>query len=229
MPNALRWLWHDYPQPIAKPAPNGTGNRSIAILDPKSEWEAVPPDSFRMRTDFGTVTRHAGRSYSASAQDHAVVYRDPSGKLHRTKLEGLTAPSGVALSPDESLLYVSDKSIKWVWSFQVQVDGSLQHVEPFFRLETLDETSRTDAAGMAVDTEGYLYVATNLGIQVCDQPGRVVAIINPPADGPLLGVAFGGKDFDYLYVDQGDKLYRRHMLRKGIPPGTVLKPPTPRL
>ena len=229
MPDALRWLWRDYPQPIAKPAPNGTGSRSVAILDPKSEWEAVPTGSSGMRSDIGKVLRHAGGSYAVSPQDHAVVYRDTSGKLYKTKLEEAAVPIGVALSPDESLLYVSDKSTKWVWSFQVQESGLLQDGEAFYRLETLDQSSASGASGMTVDTEGYLYVATSLGIQVCDPPGRVVAIINPPADGPLLGVAFGGKDFDYLYVDQGDKHYRRHMLRKGVPPGTVLKPPTPRL
>ena len=37
--------------------------------------------------------------------------------------------------------------------------------------------------GMTVDSEGYLYVATRYGIQICDQAGRVNAIIAKPQPG----------------------------------------------
>ena len=82
---------------------------------------------------------------------------------------------------------------------------------------------------MTADSLGYLYVATKLGIQVGAQSGRVVAIINPPAPGPLLGVTFGGPNFDYLYVEADGKIYRRHLMRKGIPPGAAVEPPVPHL
>ncbi|HET7841419.1 MAG TPA: SMP-30/gluconolactonase/LRE family protein, partial [Terriglobia bacterium] len=304
LPDALRWLWRDYPAPVAKPAPNGTGERSIPILDPKSEWEAVAPT---LKVNSGIAADRKGDIYFADGQDHRIVSVDgngtisdfrhvvdelagmrfgPDGTLYAcvpasksiqtfsaskpqehsftiatacrdvavhdkdeiffTRTDGWVGysrprltieelahifgkPSGILMSPDNSTLFVSNETKRWIWTFQPQADGSLSGGEPFYRLEVSEDTSEIGGYGMSVDTEGYLYVATKLGIQVCDQPGRVVAIINPPADGPLLGVTFGGKDFDYLYVDQGDKLYRRHMLRKGVPPGTVLKPPTPRL
>jgi hypothetical protein len=41
---------------------------------------------------------------------------------------------------------------------------------------------------MTVDAEGYLYVATSYGIQICDQAGRVNAIIAKPQPGPLTNV-----------------------------------------
>ncbi len=41
LPDALRWLWRAYGQPIAKPAPNHSGDKRTAILDPGSEWELV--------------------------------------------------------------------------------------------------------------------------------------------------------------------------------------------
>jgi len=138
-------------------------------------------------------------------------------------------PNGIRLSPDQSLLFVDAPDLKWVWSFQIQADGSLADGEPFYRLETSDESSVTGASGMAVDNQGYLYVATQLGIQVCDQPGRVLTIINSPAPGPLLGVAFGGPDLQDLYVVAGDKLYKRHLLRKGVLPWVPQKSPVPQL
>src|SRR6266545_1939968 len=99
--------------------------------------------------------------------------------------EGIQFPNGVRFSPDESLLLVADYSNKWVWSFQVQPDGSLDHGQPFYHLETLDDSSQAGPDGMTVDNEGHLYVATRLGIQVCDQPGRVVAIFAKPHPGAL--------------------------------------------
>jgi len=72
---------------------------------------------------------------------------------------------------------------------------------------------------MATDGNGLLYVATLLGIQVCDSEGRVVAIINRPEQagpelGPISGVAFGGTDHQYLYVVVGNEVFRRHLVRK---------------
>ena len=42
LPDALRWLWRDYPKPIAKPA-GGQGDRQFVsmILDPAHDWEVV--------------------------------------------------------------------------------------------------------------------------------------------------------------------------------------------
>ena len=53
--------------------------------------------------------------------------------------------------------------------------------QAFYRLETSDSSSVSRADGMTVDSQGYLYVATDSGLQVCDQPGRVVAIIAKPS------------------------------------------------
>jgi sugar lactone lactonase YvrE len=111
----------------------------------------------------------------------------------------------------------------------VQADGSLANGQPFYRLETLDESSMSVADGMTLDTEGHLYVATRLGIQICDQPGRVVAIIDKPQPGAVSNVVFGGADLQMLYVTAGDKVFRRPMKRKGVVSWIPVKPPVPQL
>ena len=88
---------------------------------------------------------------------------------------------------------------------------------------------RSGADGMTVDTEGFLYVTTKIGIQVCDQPGRVVGIIGKPGSGDPSNVVFGGPDRQTLYVTSGDKVFRRPMKRKGTVAWEILKPPMPRL
>jgi len=132
-------------------------------------------------------------------------------------------PNGMTLSSDQTFLYAGDPNNKWVWSYQLRPDGSLGNGEPFFRLETTDEASASGAAGMAVDSKGLLYVATLLGVQVCDAQGRVIAIFNRPeqADpslGPISGVAFGGADHHYLYAVIGNEIYRRHLMPKPTTP-----------
>ena len=113
------------------------------------------------------------------------------------------------------MLVVDDPPTRWVWAFQIQVDGSLINGRPFCRLETSDESSGTDAGGMVFDSEGFLYVATKEGVQICDQQGRVTAIIEPPGSDGVSNVFFGGPGLQWLYVTDGDKLYRRPAKRRG--------------
>jgi hypothetical protein len=57
----------------------------------------------------------------------------------------------------------------------------------------------------------------------------VTAIINKPQSGPISNVVFAGADMQMLYVTDGDKVFRRHMRRKGTLAWTPLKPPVPQL
>ena len=82
---------------------------------------------------------------------------------------------------------------------------------------------------MTFDSLGYLYVTTKLGVQICDQPGRVVAILSKPQPGALSNISFGGSDMDYLYVTSGDKVFRRRLRRTGVRPGDLITPPKPQL
>ena len=142
---------------------------------------------------------------------------------------GIARPTGIALTPDQSLLLVADAQGIFVYSFQIQPDGSLAHKQPYFHLHLVEGDTGTGASAMVVDTNGYLYINTALGIQVCDQAGRVNGIVSRPgagagAPGPL---SFGGPELDELYVTVGDRLYHRKTRARGV--RAPLKPPAPRL
>lgn len=83
--------------------------------------------------------------------------------------------------------------------------------------------------GLCVDTNGWLYVATEIGIQACDQAGRVNFIIPTPK--PPLDVCFGGKDLGDLFIACGDAIYKRSTKAQGIVSGQMapIKPPPPKL
>jgi sugar lactone lactonase YvrE len=82
---------------------------------------------------------------------------------------------------------------------------------------------------MCIDTNGWLYVATALGIQVCDQAGRVNFIIPTPKQ--PYDVCFGGKDLSELFIACGDTIYKRPTKAKGVVSGqqAPIKPPAPKL
>lgn len=143
--------------------------------------------------------------------------------------EGLNFPNGVTVSPDQSLLYVAEARSHWVWSYQIQPDGKLAHKQRYYRLHTPDSADAAGADGMRVDRDGRLYVATRMGIQVCDQAGRVNAII-PTPNGRSSNLTFGGPNFDVLYVTAGDKVYARKVKTVGANPSQPpIKPAAPRL
>jgi gluconolactonase len=69
---------------------------------------------------------------------------------------------------------------------------------------------------MTVDERGNLYVATPAGIQIADQAGRVMAILNRAHGKRVSNVCLGGKDLSVMYVTSGDKVFRRQMRAKGV-------------
>jgi gluconolactonase len=173
-----------------------------------------------------------GEIYFTDPRNKRVWFIDKGGNK-RVVHEGIEFPNGVRFSPDHALLMVSDTAGRWVWSFRVQPDGSLSDGVPFHRLELPDEvtsgTLRSGADGMTVDSEGFLYIATKLGIQISDPAGRTPGILNKPQNSDPSNVVFGGPDLQTLYVTSGDKVYKRAIRRKGTHPWIVVKPPKPRL
>jgi gluconolactonase len=67
---------------------------------------------------------------------------------------------------------------------------------------------------MRVDRDGRLYVATRMGLQICDQAGRVNCII-PTPNGKLSNLCFGGVNFDTIYAKCGDAVYKRKVKVRG--------------
>ena len=190
-------------------------------------------------TDF--VLTQSGTIYFVDRTHFAIGRIDTSGEskvlLHlRDDLsEGLITPGGLALSPDQSMLVMSDSFSRYSWSYQIAPDGSLVNGEPFYRLEVPETTvpgSQTGALGVVEDTNGMVYFATLLGIQVAMQNGRIVEILNPPVpgEGPLTAITFAGAgDASWLYAAQDGKLYRRPVKVTGANAWTVVKPPKPTL
>ncbi|MBU6303286.1 MAG: esterase [Verrucomicrobia bacterium] len=132
------------------------------------------------------------------------------------------------LSPDQTLLYVGEPGAPWILSAAVSADGALVHEQRFYRLDTWDGF-RPEARSLCVDVEGRLYAATDLGIQICDQAGRVNCIV--PVPGLVEQIGFGGATGTELMAVAGGRCFRRNTLTRGVLARHMapLKPPAPRL
>jgi len=189
---------------------------------------SVVADGFRGND---LVVRHDGSIYVTNPDwggsgPSTIWYISPDGERKEAD-RGLRFSNGITLSPDQSLLYVADSRTRWVYSYQIQSDGSLAHKEPYYHMYEPETADDSGVDGLRVDRDGRLYAATRMGIQVCDPIGRVQAII-PTPNGRVANVAFGGENFDVLYAMAGDKVYRRKVKVQGAPaflPPIKLPPP----
>lgn len=206
----------------------GGANQILAWDD--AGKSTVIADGFRgndlvVRHDGGIYVTNPGWNGTDPSQ---VWYISPKGEKQVVDT-GLRFSNGLTLSPDQSLLYVADSRTHWVYSYQVQPDGSLAHKQRYFHLHVPDTADDSGADGLRVDRDGRLYVATRLGLQVCDQAGRVNCII-PTPNGKISNLCFGGENFDTIFATCGDRVFMRKVKVKGAqawqPP---LKPANPRL
>jgi gluconolactonase len=150
----------------------------------------------------------------AGTTDPSRVWRiSPKGEKMVVD-EGLKFANGVIHSPDQSLLYVCDARSHWVYSYQIKPDGSLTHKQKYFHLHQPDNADDSAADGMKVDRDGRLYVATRMGVQVCDPTGRVNCII-PTPNGKCANLTLGGPEFNVIYATCGDKVYSRQVKTHG--------------
>ena len=105
--------------------------------------------------------------------------------------------------------------------------GTLANKQRFYHLHVPDTADESGADGMRVDRDGRLWVATKMGIQVCDQTGRVNCII-PTPNGKVSNLCFGGPVFTMLLATCGDKVSVRKVKPQGaphfLPPSTPAKP-----
>jgi hypothetical protein len=159
--------------------------------------------------------------YAAEPGPHSDVpsqlWRIEPGGDKRLLDGSLLSASGIALSPDQSLLFAAERDGNRVYSFIATGDGALADKEPNYWLHPTDLPHGGGIGDLALDRTGDLYVATPIGIQVCDRNGRVRAILWVPFPGGAIeGIGWGGSGFDILYATDGIRAVPTHEPRGGI-------------
>jgi len=147
---------------------------------------------------------------------HSGVYllRDGQLILLTTDLRG---PNGLAFSPDEKTLYVSnwDPARKVIMAYDVNSDGRLSRGRVFFDI-TATEPGDDCWDGLKVDEHGNVYAAGPRGVYVLNPAGTLLGLITPPEH--VANMAWGGEDLKTLYLTASTGLYRVRLAVAGTVP-----------
>ncbi|MBX2847313.1 MAG: SMP-30/gluconolactonase/LRE family protein [Acidiferrobacterales bacterium] len=126
---------------------------------------------------------------------NGVFLRPPDGTIELLKrLETGDNPNGIIFNPDQSTLYLAishDESAP-ILTYDVDAIGNLSNEKEFATGQNND--------GMAVDTQGNLYVANRTGVRVWSETGEYWGMISLPDEIRTTNVAFGGENMDTLFI-----------------------------
>jgi len=213
------------------------GNRAIVRIDLASRTRTTIADGFegrRLSSPNDVVLAKSGDLYftdppyafvtgdASPLKEQPVngVYRRaPGGQV--TLIDGsLARPNGIALSPDETRLYVANSDPRYaIWMvYDRAADGSISNGRIL-----KDVTARVGDAnpglpdGLKPDTNGNLFATGPGGVYVLAPDGREIGLIR--VDGAVANVAFGGPGFDTLYLTSGSRLIRLPTLTRGYQVG----------
>ena len=129
-----------------------------------------------------------------------VFCLDTTGKLN-CLINNVPSPNGIALNPEENLLYIAATRANCVWRAMLLPDGSITRVGNFIQL-----SGGAGPDGLAVDQEGNVYVA-HAGLGVVwkfSSRGEPLLRINSCAGHMTTNLAFGGKNNQDLFITESE-------------------------
>jgi gluconolactonase len=141
-----------------------------------------------------------------SEQPHDNVFRvDPATGDIRAVASDFDKPNGLAFSPDESWLYVSDSAVSHdprgnshIRRFAVRRDGSLAGGEVFITTVGIPD-------GLRVDTLGNIWTSAGPGVNVYTPDAELLGRIDFPMD--VTNLTFGGPEGNQVFVTGGGNLF----------------------
>ena len=222
----------------------GPGRRRMVRTDMKTGEVTVLTDHFekkRYNSPNDCCVDAKGRiwftdpRYGADRSDLEMdvegVYCIDNGNVKRmlTQKE-IDRPNGIAVSPDDKILYVIDSHPKEggnrkIWAFDLAADGSLSKQRVAY-----DFGKARGGDGMRIDMNGNIWVAAGInkargnpgesldvpaGVYVISPEGKLLGRI-PIAEDLITNVAFGGPERKTLYVTAGRTLYRFPVMVSGF-------------
>lgn len=129
----------------------------------------------------------------------------------------ITHPAPLSATTPDGKIIVEPESggSCWLLASTAAADGSKANTQKAYLLHDIT-FSNPGIAGIAFDTEGNLYAATSMGVQIADQNGRVRGIIPWPDEGQPQAFSFRGNT---LSVSIGGKTYARKIAAHAAPEG----------
>lgn len=206
------------------------GDRQIARLDPDGGTTILAQryEGKRLNSPNDLVFHSSGDlyftdppfglpgSYADPAKElaHQGVYRlGQDGKL--TLIAGdLTAPNGIAFSPDEQTLYVSNadpRRLVWM-AYDLNASGTLGKGRVLFDGTNAFAGRRGTADGMKVDVDGNIFGVGPGGVYVFTPQGALLGWIDFAGN---VGNVAWGEDGSTLFIAANSAVYRVRLSTRG--------------
>ncbi len=151
----------------------------------------------------------------AKELDFCGVYRlSPSGTV-TLMTKDLKVPNGIAFSPDEKKVYISNSdSANAIWMvYDVKEDGTFTNGRVFFDATTWTSTKKGEPDGMKIDKNGNLFAAGPGGIYVLGPDGVQLGRFET---GVATANCAWGNDGSTLYIAAHTALFRVKTNTKGL-------------
>lgn len=142
------------------------------------------------------------------------VYRVAEDGTITRLISDIKAPNGIAFSPDEKTLYISDvdpKRAAWL-AYDVKPDGTVANGRVFFDAARWRKDPFFGPDGFKVDQQGNLFGARPGGISVIAPDGTLLGTIETGQ--PTSNVAWG-EDGSTLFITGGGSVYRLRLTTSG--------------
>jgi len=148
-------------------------------------------------------------------QAGSFVFRfDPATGELDAVITDMERPNGLAFSPDETLLYISDTSAVEraemchdIRAYDI-TDG--RHATNM-RIFAVVEPGQPD--GFCIDQTGHVFTSAQDGVQIYSPAGKLLGKIHTPE--VCTNVTFGGKERDSLFITTSSSLYMIKTKTKG--------------
>ena len=147
--------------------------------------------------------------------ENSVVKVDAKGAITVVN-DGLNCGTSLAIYPDHRLLICNEPNTRWLLSYVVDEQGQPMAGQRFYWLHNTTGDDSQQVGQMTFDENGNLYVATAMGVQICDQNGRVRAILPLPDSAAIRSLAFVGTKL-YVVNERGE-VYVRELKVAGAQP-----------
>lgn len=122
-----------------------------------------------------------------------------------TSAEMPDVAKNIAIYPDGTHMATTEQNSDWLVNHTINNDGTISNRQQFYWIHNPFH-QKQEIKGMEFDSLGNLYVATQLGIQICDHNGRVRAILPYPNAENIEAFAFSGNT---IFVKVNNKTYCR--------------------
>lgn len=204
------------------------GSRSITRTD-SNGTVTVLSDHFQskpLNSPNDVVVKSDGTLYftdppygiQAKQQEQPVqgVYRlSPDSQELTLVADDFVRPNGLAFSPDEQTLYISDSSSRChIRAFDVHPDGSLTNSRVFQTMTIPKAPGAPD--GMKVDQAGRLYATGPGGVWILEADGTHLGTVILPEQ--PANCAWGDDNRQSLYITAQTSVYKIRVNTPGIDP-----------